>query len=252
VAAPTTAPANRGSLHLPPPGPRRRRAVLALLAAATVLAGGAGWLVYFSSWLSVTRVEVTGTGVLTPGQVLDVADVPLGGALASVDTGAIGRRLRKALPRIESVEVARSWPHTIQLKVTERTPSALIKKDGKFIEVDPTGVRYATSAIAPKGVPLVELMPNQSPSLQLFGTKRLLRAAVEVAADLPSAVHKEARSIRVRSYDNITIALPGGRTVMWGSRELGAEKAVALTALMKAASGASRFDVSAPAAPAAS
>ncbi|MCW2872121.1 MAG: ftsQ [Streptomyces oryziradicis] len=251
MAAPTTAPAERGSLHLPPPGPRRRRAVLALLAAVTVLAVAGGWLVYGSSWLAVTRVEVTGTRVLTPGQVRGVADVRLGGALASVDTGAIGRRLRKALPRIGSVEVARSWPHTIRLKVTERTPSALIKKDGKFIEVDPTGVRYATSATAPKGVPLVELTLSQSPSVRLFGTKRLLQAAVEVAADLPSAVHKAARSIRVRSYDNITILLSGGRTVMWGSQERGGEKAVALTALMKAAGGANRFDVSAPSAPAA-
>jgi cell division protein FtsQ len=189
--------------------------------------------------------------VLTPGQVRDAADVPLGGALASVDTDAIGRRLRKALPRIESVEVNRSWPHTIQLKVTERTPSALIKKGRKFIEVDPNGVRYATSDTAPKGVPLVELRPNQSPSLRIFGTKRLLQAAVEVAADLPSAVHKEAGAIRVRSYDNITIVLSGGRTVMWGSQERGGEKAVALTALMKAAGGANRFDVSAPSAPAA-
>jgi cell division protein FtsQ len=92
---------------------------------------------------------------------------------------------------------------------------------------------------------------SQSPSVRLFGTKRLLQAAVEVAADLPSAVHKAARSIRVRSYDNITILLSGGRTVMWGSRERGGEKAVALTALMKAVGGANRFDVSAPSAPAA-
>jgi cell division protein FtsQ len=225
--------------------------VLALLGAVTVLVMAGGWLVYGSSWLAVTRVEVTGIRVLTPGQVRGVAGVPLGDALASVDTDAIGRRLRKALPRIESVEVDRSWPHTIQLKVTERTPSALIKKGQKFIEVDPNGVRYATSDTAPKDVPLVELTPNQSPSLRLFGTKRLLQAAVGVAADLPSAVHKEARAIRVRSYDNITIVLSGGRTVMWGSEERGAEKAVALTALMKAASGAGHFDVSAPSAPAA-
>jgi cell division protein FtsQ len=73
-----------------------------------------------------------------------------------------------------------------------------------------------------------------------------------VAADLPSAVHKEAGAIRVRSYDNITIVLSGGRTVMWGSPERGAEKAATLTALMEAVSDASRYDVSAPSAPAAS
>jgi len=251
VAAPTTAPAERGSRSLPPPGPRRRRAVLALLAAVAALFAATGWLLYDSSWLAVTRVEVTGTAVLTPGQVRSAAGVPVGGALASVDTDAVGRRLRKALPRIGSVEVDRSWPHTVRLKVTERTPSAIVAKGGKFTEVDSNGVRYATSGKAPKGVPLVELTPNQAPGLRLFGTERLLQGAVEVAADLPPAVHQEARTIRVRSYDDITITLSGGRTVMWGSPEHGAEKATALTALMKAAGGADRFDVSAPSAPAA-
>jgi len=231
---------------------RRRRAVLLLLIAATVLTAGGTWLVYGSSWLRVTRVKVTGTQVLTPAQVKAAAAVPLGGPLASADTGAIEGRLVKRLSRIESVDISRSWPHTIELKVTERTPAAIVENDGKFIEVDADGLRFATVDTAPRGVPLVELTPVQGASYRHFGTKQLLKSAVEVAEDLPDAVRRQALVIRVRSYDGIAFRLTGGRTVVWGSAENGEEKAVALTALMKAAKGADHFDVSAPTSPAAS
>jgi cell division protein FtsQ len=118
--------------------------------------------------------------------------------------------------------------------------------------VDADGLRFATVDTAPRGVPLVELTPVQGASYRHFGTKQLLKSAVEVAEDLPDAVRRQALVIRVRSYDGIAIRLTGGRTVVWGSAENGEEKAVALTALMKAAKGADHFDVSAPTSPAAS
>ncbi|MDX6347552.1 MAG: cell division protein FtsQ [Streptomyces sp.] len=253
MAAPTTAerqasPDSDG----PPPTVRRRRATLAALIAATVLVAGGTWLLYGSSWLRVTQVKVTGAEVLTPAEVVAAAAVPLGGPLASADTDGIASRLTKRLPRIDHVDVERSWPHTIALKVTERTPAALVESKGKYVEVDADGVRFATIDSAPSGIPLVELTPAHGASYRYFGTKTLLRSAVEVAGDLPDAVRRQARVIRVSSYDGITVRLSGGRTVVWGSAENGSEKAAALTALMKAAKGADQFDVSAPTSPAAS
>ncbi len=69
---------------------------------------------------------------------------------------------------------------------------------------------------------------------------------------LPGNVAREVVAVRVRSYDSVTLEMAGGRTVFWGSGERGVAKARALLALMKAAPGAVRFDVSAPSAPAAS
>ncbi|MCZ4121577.1 cell division protein FtsQ/DivIB [Streptomyces sp. H39-S7] len=243
-----TAPARR----TPARRKRVRRAVLILLVLVTLSAAAGTWLVYGSSWLRAERVTVSGTDVLTAEEVRAAAGVPLRGPLASVDTGAVERRLLAALPRIREVTVERDWPHTIDLKVTERTPSAVLKSGGKFIEVDAEGVRFATVVTAPAGAPLVELTADQSPSLLHFGTKAMLRAAVEVSAKLPDSVRKDARVIRMRSYDSVIVELSGGRTVVWGSAEDGSRKAAVLTALMKAAKNANRFDVSAPSAPAAS
>ena len=92
--------------------------------AVVLVAAGAVWVLYGSSWLRVTRVPVSGTRVLTPAEVRDAAAVPVGAPLVSVDTDAIAARMRRKLPRIDTVDVSRSWPHGIELKVTERTRSS--------------------------------------------------------------------------------------------------------------------------------
>ncbi|MFH8980291.1 cell division protein FtsQ/DivIB [Streptomyces varsoviensis] len=243
----------------PRPGGRRlpSRRTLIVSAVAVVLVGGAAiWALYGSSWLRATQVKVAGTEVLTRDEVRDAARVPLGAPLISVDTDTIAARLRAELPRVDTVRVERSWPHGISLKVTERKPAALMKKGAKFVEVDAGGVRFATVDKAPRGVPFLAVEPGDSKeaaaSLRRFGPDRLRREAVRVAAELPAAVRKDTRTIRVRSYDSITLELTGDREVVWGSGERGAEKARTLTALMKAARGADHFDVSAPSSPAVS
>ncbi|MEU7720612.1 cell division protein FtsQ/DivIB [Streptomyces tibetensis] len=242
----------------PPPRLRSRRArlrALVLLGLALVFLGiPTVWLFYGSDWLRAEHVSVSGTRVLTPSQVEAAAEVPFGEPLISVDTDAIETRLRRKLPRIDSVDVVRSWPHGIDLKVIERTPVLIVQRGGKFVEVDDGGVRYATVSEAPKGVPALELTLARSgsaaASLRRFGEPRLVREAVAVAGALPAAVARETQTVKVRSYDAISLELRDGRTVVWGSSEKGAAKARTLTALMKASPDAGYFDVSVPTAPA--
>ncbi|MFF4831211.1 cell division protein FtsQ/DivIB [Streptomyces sp. NPDC001315] len=260
MAGPTTA--ERGGRQRESSGPplvrrfgRRRLRVIIILVLGCVLGAGCVWVLYGSQWLRVERVSVSGTRVLAPEQVREAADVPVGAPLVSVDTDAIEARLRRKLPRIDSVDVVRSWPHGIGLKVTERSPVVVVRKGTAFVEVDDEGVRFATVSDAPKGVPTLELTVSRSDSaaasLRRFGEDRLVREAVRVVAgDIPVAVARETRIVKMRSYDDISLELSGGRTVAWGSGEQGRAKARTLTALMKAAPGARHFDVSAPTAPA--
>nr|WP_324605373.1 FtsQ-type POTRA domain-containing protein [Streptomyces sp. NRRL F-2664] len=225
--------------------------MLASLAAAVLLVGGGAWVLYGSSWLRVEKVTATGTQVLTPEQVLSAAAVPLGAPLVSVDTDEIESRVRGRLPRIDSVDAVRAWPHGIGLKVTERKPVLLIKKDANFVEVDASGVRFDTVPKAPAGVPVLELNAAGSPSARRFDEERLLHEAVLVAGALPAPIAKQTAQVKVGSYDSIVLELTGGRTVRWGSGEQSDAKGRALTALLKAAPGARHFDVSVPTAPAA-
>ncbi|MFD5752635.1 cell division protein FtsQ/DivIB [Streptomyces sp. NPDC127033] len=261
MAGPTTA--ERGARPKPVSGhpgegggggrfrlPRPR--LLIAVTAAAVLTGAALWALYGSQWLRVGTVTTSGTEVLSRAEVESVAAVPLGEPLVSVDTDAVESRLLRKLPRIDSVDVGRSWPDGISLKVIERKPALLIEKGAKFIEMDAEGVRFATVDKAPRGVPLLKMTAGQSAGSGRFGTDRLMLEAVAVRSELPGAVARETRALKVRSYDSVLLELTGGRTVMWGSGEDGPAKARALTALMKAVPKAGHFDVSAPTAPAAS
>jgi len=259
VAGPRTAErGERQKLESGPPRPPflgrlRRLHRLIILLIAVVLAGAASvWILYGSPWLRVERVSTSGTRVLTAGQVEEAADVPVGSPLISVDTEAIEARLRRKLPRIDSVDVVRSWPHGIGLKVTERTPVLMVEKGAKFVEVDAKGVRFATVSDAPKGVPVLELTVSRPAVLRRFPVDRLVREAVRIAGDIPDSVARDTRTVKVRSYDAVSLELRGGRTVDWGSAEKGRAKARTLLALMKADPEARHFDVSAPTAPASS
>ncbi|GHD53016.1 cell division protein FtsQ [Streptomyces mirabilis] len=259
MAGPTTAErGERQKLESGPPRLRRLRRLrmLIILLIAVVLATAAAlWLLYGSPWLRAEKVSVSGVRVLTDQQVRDAADVSVGSPLISIDTDAVEARLRRKLPRIDSVDVVRSWPHGIGLKVTERTPVLILKNTGnggKYIEVDAKGVRFATVSAAPRGVPALELAVSKAAVLRRFPVDRLVREAVGVAGDIPAAVRRDTRIVKVRSYDSISLELSGGRSVEWGSGEKGRAKARTLTALMKAAPGARHFDVSAPIAPASS
>lgn len=230
--------------------------LIAVAALLVLLGAGAVWVLYGSAWLRVDHVSVSGTRVLTPAQVREAAAVPVGEPMISADTDAVEARLRQKLPRIDTVDVVRSWPHGIGVKVIERTPVLLVRKGGDFIEVDDEGVRFATVSQAPKGVPALEVSASRkgpgAASLRRFGLDRLVREAVRVAGDLPEPMLRVTRAVQVRSYDAISLEWGDGRTVAWGSGENGSAKARALTALMKAVPGARHFDVTVPTAPASS
>ncbi|WP_225797681.1 cell division protein FtsQ/DivIB [Streptomyces aculeolatus] len=242
-------PAARRGRRLRLPG---RRVLIAVLLAAAVLGGFAAWALYGSNWLRVERVAVSGTDVLDADEVLDAARVSEDVPMATVDTDAVEARLAAELPRIDSVDVDRVWPHRVEVTVTERRPAVLLRKGESFVEVDDEGVRFATVRTPPAKVPIVEMQVADSPSLDRFGRQRLRESAVRVAGALSESVRRDTRTILVRSYDSVTLELTGGRTVLWGSAERGVAKTKALAAVMKAERDARYFDVSVPSAPAAS
>ena len=248
-------------------GPRRfgprltRRGARVLAAVVVVLSATVVWVVYGSAALAVRTVMVSGTHLVPPDTVRRATGVSSGDSLARVDTEAVRRRVGK-LARIATVEVTRSWPHTLRVRVTERQRVALLRagvtsrdsSDGAvepgYAEIDASGTRLGTVTVRPRGVPVLELDLDQAAqaAVDTFGEAVLLSAAVRVAGDLPAGVRSKTRAVVVHSYDDIRLRLADDHTVVWGSPERGTRKAVVLVALLKHAGGV--YDVSAPDAPA--
>lgn len=209
-----------------------------LVAVALVaLVSTAVWLVFFSARLQVTRVEVVGNELLSDAQVRERADVPLGEQLALVDLSRADARVG-AIADVRSVDVTRSWPHTVRIEVEERTAVAVVELAGRLRGLDPDGIVFREYDTPPADLPRIR------PGAEA-GTDALKEAATVVAA-LPDDLSARVDHVEVATVDQITLVLRDQREVMWGSAEQSDLKAEVVDRLLGAAPKAGTYDVSVP------
>lgn len=219
---------------------RRLRRLRPFLYAALllVLVGGGIWLVWFSSVVTVRDVSVTGTTTISPVRVEAVARAPIGRQLARVDLAAIQARV-ETIPAVRSVSVSRSWPHTIAIAVTERTPVAVVDRGAGLQAVDEDGVLFGRYPQQPADLPLVQTAPDVKSDA--------LAEAARVVTSLRPDIRALVDRVDVETIDRIRLRLTGGRVVMWGSAEESAQKAEVLAVLLH--QKAQEIDVSVPGRP---
>lgn len=219
---------------------QRLRRVRPFLYAGLVVAvvGGAGWLMFFSSVVTVSEVSVSGNETLSATRVEAVAKAPMGRPLARVDLGAIRARV-ETIPAVKSVSVSRSWPHTVAITVTERTPVAAVDRGAGLQAVDEDGVLFGSYPRLLADLPRVQTAPDVK--------SEALAEAARVVTSLRSDIQARVERVEVETIDRIRLRLAGGRTVMWGSAEDSAEKAAVLAVLLE--QEAQEIDVSVPGRP---
>lgn len=215
---------------------RLRWMVLALLLVGLV--AGSVWAVFFSTYVTVRGVDVTGTQTLGDRRVERAAGVPTGTPLARVDLGAIRARV-ESIPSVRRVEVSRSWPHTVHVAVTERMPLAVIDRGNGLRALDSEGVLFGSYGTRPRGLPLVRTEPGTR-SEALVETGRVIDS-------LPPKIARRVDTVEVASVDKIELVLTGGRRVLWGSAEQSVQKAEVLAVLLKRPG--QQIDVSVPGRP---
>jgi cell division protein FtsQ len=221
---------------------RRRRWIRIALGVLVVAALGAlAWLVWFSSVLAVRDVEVAGRSTLKQAQVLRAADVPQGRPLARVDVEGIEQRV-SALDRVDTVEVGRSWPHTISISIVERKSVVWARIDGQIRGIDRNGIAFRSYTSPPKG--LLEATIDVTDGRDRLQTSESLASVVALIGRKDPGLREQVESVTAASKDSIELKLTKGRTVVWGSRDDGRRKLQVLTALLGLE--ASRYDVSAP------
>ncbi len=213
---------------------RRRRIVVAVLVAVAVLLGAAVWTVRYSSLLAVRDVQVQGAGLLTAGQIRAAAQVSSGTPLARVDTAAVAARVA-ALPPVSKVEVHRSWPSTVRIEVTERTPVYQLRDGTSYYWVDRSGVVFHLGRSADAKLPQ---------ALAGNGGQRLLKDLATTVSALSPALRRQTDHLEAATPDSITVVLTGNRRIVWGSADQSPEKSTVATAML--GTRASVYDVSSP------
>jgi cell division protein FtsQ len=194
-------------------------AVLVLIAALVGI-----WLVYFSSFVAVRGVEVSGNTTISRAEIVSVAQAPIGRPLARVDLAAIQARV-ESLPAVGSASVSRSWPHTIHIAIVERIPVAVVSRGAGLQAVDASGVLFGHYGTRPAGLPLVRTAPDVRADA--------LAEVAKVVGSLRPDIAARVAFIDVQTIDAITLRMKNGVTVLWGSADSSEQKAEVLAVLLK-------------------
>jgi cell division protein FtsQ len=198
---------------------RRWVALLTLLTVACVV-----YLLFFTSFLGVGSVEVTGAATVPADQIRTAAAVPPQQPMLLVDTGEIAGRVDK-LAGVASVDVSRSWPSTIVIAVTERIPIGFFTDSSGVHLVDTTGLDYKTVPAGPAGLPELDLA-------HIAPDDAVTRSVVAVLASLPQALKAEITNVRAQTPGGVEFTLKNGKIVRWGDAGEADRKAKVLAVLL--------------------
>ncbi|HWM06935.1 MAG TPA: FtsQ-type POTRA domain-containing protein [Actinophytocola sp.] len=207
-------------------GPSRRRYLArrwtALLIVAAVL--GLTYVIMFTSLFGVRTVEVAGTEEVSADDVREAAAIELGTPMVRLDTEEVAARVAE-LPRVFEVSVSRSFPSTVEIHVTERSPVAVrVAEDGVHL-VDRTGADYATARARPPGLPVLKVAT-------IAPDDPATHAAVTVLGAIPHQLREKVVEVSARTPGDVRLKLANGRLVKWGDAEDNDRKAAVLAPLL--------------------
>jgi cell division septal protein FtsQ len=208
---------------------KRRLALFASLALLTIAAYILGW----SSFFTVSSVEITGTKTQLG------SGISKGEKLARIEPRAIAAKF-ETLDWVADAKVSRNWINgKVSIEITERTPVAIFNN----IVFDSNGNSFAL-----RGTPSSPLVQIQASDL--VAAKKAVTFFSSLPADLKSAL----MVVKVRSSGSLVLEVNNaGKNleIRWGDNsdnELKLKVYKALIALPENAS-IKRVDVSAPHAP---
>jgi cell division protein FtsQ len=215
------------------------RLVLAMVLVLALVGSGI-WAVWFSSWLAVETIDVSGAQTVEADDIRARSGIDQGEPLAQVDLASAERRIA-SLAVVRSVEVTRQWPNGILVSLEERVAIAVVEIGGRLRGMDVDGVVFRDYKKAPPGLPRVETA--------IGTTSAALQEAAKVISALPEDLTLMVDHVAVTTVDQISLVLKDGRTVVWGSAEESATKAEVLAVLLQTQTDVQVFDVSVPSKP---
>ncbi len=187
----------------------RRIGLITLISAATILASTTplwgSWVGRRIAWLSVEKVEITGTRLLTPDEVVAASGVALGQPL--LDESTIWEDALRLHPVIADVAITRRPPHTLRIHVTEKAPVAFVS-DGTLRLATATGeVLPVEPHIAPLDLPIVHGSFEDSTRAEVT---RATLAETDRLTSLAPSLMREVSEIRVMRDDGGALHLSHG------------------------------------------
>jgi cell division protein FtsQ len=198
----------------------------------------------FTPLLAIDKIVVSGESRVSEKQVQSILKKYIGTPLTTISDASVASDL-KGFPIIESLALISRPPHTLEVRITERTPIAVVVQNGTEYLYDPAGVKLG-NAKGNEKLPTVIVTGNPKSSTSY-------RQAIDVILALPLQLLDRVAYIQAKTRDNVTIRLRGaaGQTVIWGDSENSILKSkVIKTLLLQTSTNIhATFDVSSPLTP---
>lgn len=178
--------------------------VAAVLAVGLVVFGA--YSLYRSSVFEILSVDVVGSEGLSDETVLEIIDLPEGATLLRYPGQEIQTRLEQE-PWIESASLSRDFPETLRVRITERTPVALVDAGGLSLWlVDANGV--VIEQHTPDATLTVTVIRDVEGLDPIPGRKTLSEAllnALDVMEGLSPELRARVRAISAPSIDKTSL-----------------------------------------------
>ncbi len=180
-----------------------------------LLLAGAGYFVYV--YFQVEDVTVKGTAKYDTSYVVKLADVPPKTHMFMVDSDKIKENI-ETQPYLQVDGIAKSYPKTLVITVSEREPKALILYADKYLLVDGSAnVLEILDAPPEQQYPVVSGITIDSVNLgKAIGTEDTFKVSVlsdilkemgakELYATISTIDLSDINNIRMQSYDGMMI-----------------------------------------------
>lgn len=225
---------------------RSRRSFIVLL--LLFLAMMAAFASINSVFFRINKVTVVGNKYTPTDEVVNAAAIPANVNIFRVDTEAVAARLRHDL-RFADATVARKFPNSLLITVTERQPLAYVAAGYGFVEIDKHGVVLAAyKNIKQMGVPMITGFRLANAYVGDSLTEDDLPNVLSYLAALSPDVLANLSEINMRDPHNLTAVTTNGLIIRLGDVAAVAEKAglteSVLTELMRTKATAEYVDLS--------
>ncbi|MHB1403999.1 MAG: cell division protein FtsQ/DivIB [Desulfitobacteriaceae bacterium] len=198
-----------------------------------ILVGLAAVLFLRSSAFVIKDIKVEGLNIIQPAEIERLAAGAKGQNLILFDQDSLSRRITLH-PLVNEVSFVRDFPRTLVIKVSERTPSALVLVGKGAVEVDGQGVFLRRIESWPQvDYPVitgVTLSDASGPGHKIDDP--LLAAALNLLGQAPAALLPLIGEVHVNSIQQLTLFLTSGVEVRLGQATDWKDKLGALYTLL--------------------
>lgn len=219
---------------------RRRRAVWLGVAASLVILVAVTFGAAYSPLFAVEKVTIVGAQSLDTAAVEAALGDQVGVPLALVDDGDVKAAL-VGFPLVESYTLEARPPHELVVRIVERTPVGYVETPAGFTLVDAAGVGLTTVPAPGSDAPVLTITGGvDSPAFEAAGL---------VMRSLPDGIRPQVTAVTATTPDDVRLTLGGANaTIVWGSADDSAQKALVLERVMVARppDTVSVYDVSSP------